>query len=109
MKWPWFRIEVGDDTMWPTYLPGDRLLVRRHGRKLRAGDVVAYHHPLDDDRVILGRVVEARDQAHPTLAGDNPSRGTASREDLRIERHRIEGRVVARLSGVERPVRRTYR
>lgn len=109
MRWPWFRIEVADDTMRPTYLPGDRLLVRRRGRRLRAGDVVVYRADADDQHVLVGRIVEAEDPARPTVAGDNPARGAASRRDVRIERTRIEGRVVARLSGVDRPARRTFR
>lgn len=107
MTWPWFRIDVEDDTMRPTYLPGDRVLVRRRCRKLRAGDVVVYRRQPDDE-LVLGRVVEARDQALPTLAGDNPARGAVSRDDQHVPRTQIAGRVVAHLSAAVRPARKTY-
>jgi len=94
--------------MLPTYLPGDRLLVRRRGRRLRAGDAVVYADPVDPERHVVGRVIDVKDRRQPTVAGDNPSRGSASRDDLRLEHRLILGRVVARLSGVERPGRRTY-
>ncbi|MGI9602892.1 MAG: S26 family signal peptidase [Acidimicrobiales bacterium] len=108
MRWPYFRVEVEGESMIPTYLPGDRLLVRRHGRRLRGGDVVVFAHPSDDERLVVNRVVDVKRPDQPVVAGDNPARGTGSRDDMALDRRLVLGRVVARLSAVDRPSRRSY-
>lgn len=65
-----FRIaEVTGLSMVPTLLHGDRLLVR-HRAVLRAGDVAVMRHPLQQDLLIVKRLVERREGGWWVL-GDN--------------------------------------
>lgn len=94
--------------MVPSYLPGDRLLVRRHGRPLKAGDVVVVADLSEPDGKVLRRVVFIRRNGMVVVAGDNPARGSQSRQDHQLPRDLVLGRVVRRLSEADRPRRRTY-
>src|SRR5579864_6620725 len=49
------RVEVWGDSMAPSLLPGDHLLVLR-GARPRQGDVVALRDPRDPDRAVVKRV-----------------------------------------------------
>src|SRR3954470_20499356 len=71
------RIEVSGDSMRPTLLPGDRLLVRRTRRPL-PGQVVALADPRQPDRTLVKRVVDITDDGI-VVAGDNLAASTDSR------------------------------
>jgi len=111
VRWPWFRMAIHDSSMVPTYLPGDRLLVRRHGRLPRAGDVVVCTDDVDGGAapITIHRVVSVVDRDHLMVVGDNPSLGSTSRHERQVTRSQVLGRVVARVSSAERPPRRDYR
>ncbi|MEV6110642.1 nickel-type superoxide dismutase maturation protease [Streptomyces sp. NPDC051940] len=53
-------VEVSGPSMTPTVNTGDTLIVR-YGARVRPGDVVLLRHPLQQDLLIVKRVVERRD------------------------------------------------
>jgi len=72
------RVAVTGDSMRPTLLPGDRLLVV--GRRLRPGALVAIRDPRDPERVLVKRVLAIdRDADSVDVAGDNAAASTDSR------------------------------
>ena len=71
------RIEVDGDSMRPTLLPGDRLLILRRGRP-RIGQLAVVADPRRPRQLMVKRVV-AVDQSGVSVAGDNPPASTDSR------------------------------
>ncbi|MER5883619.1 nickel-type superoxide dismutase maturation protease [Streptomyces sp. NPDC001941] len=67
---PWGIAEVTGLSMVPTLLHRDQLLVR-YGSVARAGDVAVLRHPLQQDLLIVKRLVERREGGWWVL-GDNP-------------------------------------
>ncbi|MCU1463375.1 MAG: Signal peptidase [Acidimicrobiales bacterium] len=86
------RVIVSGNSMFPTILPGDRLLVV--GRKVRAGDLAALRDPREPDRVMVKRVVAVEGTTGAVaVAGDNPDASTDSRHFGSVPRHLVVGRV----------------
>lgn len=71
------RMEVEGDSMRPTLLPGDRLLVLRT-RRARVGGLVVVGDPRRPRRLMVKRVAEV-DRRGVTVLGDNPAASTDSR------------------------------
>ncbi len=71
------RVEVEGDSMRPTLLAGDRLLVVRW-RRAGPGDLVVLADPRARSRLLVKRVAEVG-QAGLTVVGDNPAMSTDSR------------------------------
>jgi signal peptidase I len=61
-------VTVEGASMTPTYAPGDRLLVRRHGAAVRAGEVVVFAWPPTQPSVPPGLIVKRV----VAVAGDPP-------------------------------------
>jgi len=95
------RVVVAGGSMAPTFLPGDRLVVRSRwlgpGAPLAVGDVVALADPRDPARTLVKRVA-AVDRAAGTLevAGDDPGASTDSRDFGPVPVGSVVGRVVYR-------------
>ncbi|MDA8062874.1 MAG: nickel-type superoxide dismutase maturation protease [Actinomycetota bacterium] len=78
--WWWWRparVEVTGDSMAPTLLPGDRLLLVRP-RSVGVGDLVALTDPRQPGRLLVKRV-GAIDASRVTVVGDNQEQSTDSR------------------------------
>jgi nickel-type superoxide dismutase maturation protease len=77
-------VEVRGDSMAPSLLPGDRLLVESRSyerRSPRPGEVVLAADPRDPDRELIKRVAGVDDAASAAeLRGDAPDASTDSRE-----------------------------
>ncbi len=86
------RMEVQGDSMAPTLLPGDRLLVLRGGRP-RPGALVVVADPRPPRRLMVKRVA-AIDPSGVTVLGDNPDASTDSRSFGPLAR--VQGRPVYR-------------
>jgi nickel-type superoxide dismutase maturation protease len=93
------RVEVTGDSMAPTLLPGDRLLVRRVGRRHRSrpGDLVTVRSPPGTARppVLVKRVLHS-DGTGVEVRGDNPAASTDSRVFGRLPAHAVTGVVLYR-------------
>ena len=93
------RVEVTGDSMAPTLLPGDRLVVRRLGRRhpLRPGDLVTLSSPLAPGRppVLVKRVARC-DPTWVEVRGDNPVASTDSRDFGRVPRGAVRAKVLYR-------------
>jgi nickel-type superoxide dismutase maturation protease len=89
-----FRVVVEGESMWPTLVPGDRLLVVRT-RRVRRGDLVAVPDPRERGRTIVKRVALVERDA-VTVVGDNAGASTDSRVFGPVDRRDLRGRVVYR-------------
>jgi nickel-type superoxide dismutase maturation protease len=100
------RVEVSGDSMRPTLLPGDRLLVLA-GRRARVGDLVTLPDPRTPARHVVKRVtaVTAGGGATVVVRGDNPDASTDSRTFGAVPAASIGGRVIYRYFP---PVRRGW-
>ena len=92
------RMEVEGDSMSPTLLPGDRLLVL-WSRRARTGDLVVVADPRHDERLMVKRVAGVGPEG-VTVVGDNPAASTDSRSFGPVAR--VEGRPVYRYHPPER-------
>jgi nickel-type superoxide dismutase maturation protease len=91
------RIAVEGDSMAPTLLPGDRLLVWPV-RRVRPGQVVAVRH---DGRLLVKRVA-AVGNLGVEVRGDNPTRSTDSRTFGALPRRAVVGQVLYRYAPSDR-------
>ncbi|MFJ5712231.1 MULTISPECIES: nickel-type superoxide dismutase maturation protease [unclassified Streptomyces] len=91
---PFGIAEVTGVSMVPTLLHGDRLLVR-YGARVAVGEVVVLRHPLQQDLLVVKRLVERRDAGWWVL-GDNPGAEGDSRVFGAVPPELVLGRVVAR-------------
>jgi nickel-type superoxide dismutase maturation protease len=98
------RVVVSGESMRPTLLPGDRLIVLRiaHRGHLRAGDLVTVRDPRPgEQRNLVKRIVDVSgDWAE--VRGDNPEASTDSREFGRVHLGEVTGRVLYRYAPASR-------
>ncbi|MEO3975810.1 nickel-type superoxide dismutase maturation protease [Streptomyces sp. CAU 1734] len=86
--------EVTGPSMHPTLRQGDRLLVR-YGAEVRPGSVAVLRHPLQQDLLIVKRIVERRESGWWVL-GDNPGAEGDSRVFGAVPHELLLGRVCGR-------------
>ncbi|MET9482374.1 nickel-type superoxide dismutase maturation protease [Streptomyces sp. NPDC006638] len=86
--------EVTGPSMYPTLWHGDQLLVH-YRAPVKAGDVAVLKHPLQQDLLIVKRLVERRDDGWWVL-GDNPGAEGDSRVFGAVPEELLLGRVRAR-------------
>lgn len=92
----WGIAEVRGPSMYPTLKHGDQLLVR-YRASVRPGDVAVLRHPLQQDLLIVKRLIERRGGGWWVL-GDNPGAEGDSRvfgavpEELLLARVRVRYR-----------------
>ncbi|MFJ1596803.1 nickel-type superoxide dismutase maturation protease [Streptomyces sp. NPDC088261] len=86
--------EVTGPSMYPTLRHGDQLLVH-YRAPVKAGDVAVLKHPLQQDLLIVKRLVERRDDGWWVL-GDNPGAEGDSRVFGAVPEELLLGRVRAR-------------
>lgn len=91
---PLARLQVTGESMVPTLLPGDRVLVVRW-LPPRIGDLVAVDDPRDSRRVLVKRVA-AVEPAGVLVRGDNEPASTDSRHFGPVGPAGCRGRVVYR-------------
>ncbi|MFF5785058.1 nickel-type superoxide dismutase maturation protease [Streptomyces sp. NPDC012693] len=91
---PFGVAEVTGVSMVPTLLHGDQLLVH-YGARLRPGNVAVLRHPLQQDLLIVKRLIERRDGGWWVL-GDNPDAEGDSRVFGAVPPELVLGRVRAR-------------
>ncbi|HEV3365169.1 MAG TPA: S26 family signal peptidase [Acidimicrobiia bacterium] len=96
---------MAGESMVPTLLPGDRVLVWRGLGPLRppirVGDLVAVGDPRDAERLMVKRVV-AVGGGDVVVRGDNEGASTDSRHYGPVRVAAIEGRVIYRYLPEER-------
>lgn len=87
------RYGVVGDSMAPTLLPGDFLVVDLRVASTHPGDIVLAVDPREPGRVIVKRVASL-DGDTVTLRGDNPAASTDSRHFGPVPASQVTGRVV---------------
>ena len=99
------RIVVEGNSMLPTLLPGDRVLVARTGHP-RIGQIVLIRDPRHPGSLLLKRIDSSADGQFMVM-GDNEEASTDSRTFGPVGRDAILGRVVRRYgpTGRSGPVR----
>lgn len=102
---PLGRLQVAGESMAPTLLPGDRVLVWRGLGPLRPpiriGDLVALVDPRDPDRLMVKRVAGLAG-TEVSVRGDNEAASTDSRQFGSVTAAAIRGRVIYRYLPEER-------
>jgi nickel-type superoxide dismutase maturation protease len=93
-KPPFGVAEVTGPSMYPTLKHRDQLLVH-YGAEVRAGDVAVLRHPLQQDLLIVKRLVERREDGWWVL-GDNPGAEGDSRVFGTVPHELLLGRVRGR-------------
>jgi nickel-type superoxide dismutase maturation protease len=91
---PWGIAEVTAPSMYPTLKVGDQIVVH-YGAPVKAGDVAMLKHPLQQDLLIVKRLVERRDGGWWVL-GDNEFSEIDSRLFGVVPEELLIGRVRAR-------------
>ncbi len=89
-------VEVRGTSMYPTLLPGDRLLLVRQPGGPSVGQVVVAHDPRDASRELVKRVASVAARGIE-LRGDNPSRSTDGRTFGLVPAAAVRWRAVIRL------------
>ena len=93
------RVQVSGESMLPTLLPGDIVLVdtRAYRKTTPAiGEIVVAHHPYQKNLTIIKRIADITPEGRIVLHSDNPKGGTDSRSFGAINSERIIGRVTSR-------------
>ena len=102
---PLGRLQVAGESMVPTLLPGDHVLVWRGfgplRPRIRVGDLVAVVDPRDPDRVMVKRVAGLAG-TEVFLRGDNEAASTDSRQFGPVAAAAVRGRAVYRYLPEER-------
>lgn len=93
-KVPFGVAEVTGPSMYPTLKHGDQLLVH-YGAEVKPGDIAVLRHPLQQDLLIVKRLVERRDEGWWVL-GDNPGAEGDSRLFGTVPPELLLGRVRGR-------------
>ncbi|MFI1015303.1 nickel-type superoxide dismutase maturation protease [Streptomyces sp. NPDC020965] len=91
---PFGVAEVTGPSMYPTLRQGDQLLVH-YGARVRPGDIAVLRHPLQQDLLIVKRLVERREGGWWVL-GDNPGAEGDSRVFGAVPPELLLGRVRGR-------------
>lgn len=92
------RVQVTGESMLPTLLPGDIVLVDAKAYKIKrpsVGDIVLARHPYQKISIIK-RVVDVTSEGRLILHSDNPKQGSDSRQFGTINPNRVIGRVTSR-------------
>lgn len=97
---PFGIAEVTGPSMYPTLKHGDQLLVH-YRAEVKAGDVAVLRHPLQQDLLIVKRLVERRDEGWWVL-GDNPGAEGDSRVFGTVPPELLLGRVRGRYRPLDR-------
>jgi nickel-type superoxide dismutase maturation protease len=109
---PVLRLQVAGESMLPTLLPGDRVLVIAGFGPLRpqvrVGDLVALSDPRDAERTMIKRVASF-EGGGVVVRGDNEAGSTDSRHFGPVSRRALRGRVVYRYHPESRRGRLTPR
>ncbi|MEV8567230.1 nickel-type superoxide dismutase maturation protease [Streptomyces sp. NPDC051322] len=92
---PFGVAEVGGLSMVPTLLHGDQVLVH-YGVQLRPGDVAVLRHPLQQDLLIVKRLIERRDGGWWVLGDSSVESAQDSRDYGVVPDELLLGRVRAR-------------
>ncbi len=93
------KVVVVGESMEPTLMAGDRLLIVRAPR-IRAGDLVVLCDPEDVQRIVIKRCSAVAKDGVQVL-GDNPERSTDSRHWGMVPKRLIVGKAVYRYSPQE--------
>ncbi len=89
------------ESMQPTLLDGDEVLVAAYGRRApQRGDVVLLQHPLHSDVRVIKRVASL-EADRVFVQGDNPAQSTDSRSFGGVPRSNILGRITLVLPRLE--------
>ncbi|WP_374985875.1 nickel-type superoxide dismutase maturation protease [Streptomyces fradiae] len=96
---PFGVAEVTGPSMVPTLHHGDRLLVH-YGAPPRPGAVAVLRHPLQQDLLIVKRLVERRDGGWWVLGDNRAAEAVDSRSFGAVPAELVLGRVRARYRGV---------
>lgn len=91
---PWTTVAIAGPSMEPSTRSGDWWVVRRT-RRIRPGDLVAFHHPRRPTLIVVKRAVRAVDSAW-WFEGDNPSSSDDSRTFGAVPAELVIGRLVWR-------------
>lgn len=93
------RLRVAGESMVPTLLPGDHVLVLRGAGPfrpaIRVGDLVALADPRDPERTMIKRVAGI-EPGGVVVRGDNEVASTDSRHFGPVSRGAVRGRAVYR-------------
>ena len=93
------RFLVDGESMSPTLLPGESLLVQDDFYKyhpLQVGDIILLQHPTQSDLIMVKRIHQIKDTEILVL-GDNPSKSTDSRDFGFIKNSNILGKVTSKI------------
>ncbi|RST18449.1 nickel-type superoxide dismutase maturation protease [Streptomyces sp. WAC05374] len=96
---PFGVAEVSGPSMVPTLHHGDQLLVH-YGAPLKPGQVAVLRHPLQQDLLIVKRLVERRDGGWWVLGDNGAAEAVDSRAFGPVPEDLVLGRVRARYRGM---------
>jgi nickel-type superoxide dismutase maturation protease len=94
---PIARYEVEGDSMAPTFVAGERVLINKIAYWFatpRVGDVVVVRDPRARERLLLKRIAGVAPEGGWLVEGDNAEASTDSRAFGAVERGEIVGRVM---------------
>ncbi len=91
------RYRVEGDSMTPSLMPGDQVLIDGNA-EIAAGDIVVARHPFKKNLEMIKRVSEIDADEKYFLISDNPAGSSDSRSFGPVPRGGIIGKVVSHLS-----------